>query len=251
MTQPRYALAAAVAAVLLASATPAVAAPVTGRITVSAASSLTDAFPALAKGFTRAYPGVRVTFNFAGSSALVAQVDAGAPVDVIATASQRTMQPLVDAKLVRTPVVFAGNALRVIVPAANTAGIKTIKDLAKPNLRVAICAASVPCGAAAMQLFVRNNVRVTPATLELEVRSVLGKVVADEVDAGVVYATDAAAAGKRVKVIAVPAQRNVTTKYPIAVVAASSNVVTAKAFVAYVRSDAGQKILRAHGFSRA
>lgn len=223
----------------------------TGTITVSAAASLTDVFPVIAKAFQRRYPGTTVKFNFGGSSALVEQVKAGAPVDVLATASEPTMRKAVTAGLVGRPLLFAQNTMAIAVPPGNPARIRQLSDLAKPGVLVALCDVAVPCGAAARDLLKRNGLTLTPVTRELDVRQVLGKVMADEVDAGIVYVTDVRAAGRKVASVAIPVARNVTTTYPITVVKDAPNPVAAKAFADYVRTTtSAQGILRAYGFAR-
>ena len=223
----------------------------TGPITVSAASSLTDVLPVIAASFAKRFPGVTVRFNFGGSSALVEQIKMGAPVDVLATASVPTMWSAVSAGQVANPVTFASNSMAIVTPGGNPAGITSIWDLSRPGVLVAACAIAVPCGSAARDLFAKNKVSVKPATLELDVRSVLGKVVSGEVDAGIVYVTDARSVGTKVSSIQIVPAANVTTVYPMAVVIGTSNPVTAKAFVDYVRDSlAAQGILRAYGFAK-
>ncbi len=222
-----------------------------GTITVSAASSLTDVFPVIAAAFEKRFPGTTVRFNFGGSSALVEQVNAGAAVDVLATASEPTMWKAVNAGHTGRPLLFAKNTMAIAMPPGNPAGVTSLSDLSRTDVITAVCAVAVPCGSAARDLFARNGVIVRPVTFELDVRGVLGKVMADEVDAGIVYVTDVRAAGSAVTSVAIPADRNVTTTYPIATVVGGPNPVTAKAFVAYVRySRSAQGILRAYGFAR-
>lgn len=246
------ALATAALAVTVAGS-PATAVPTqpSGAITVSAASSLTTVFPVIAVAFTKKFPGVTVKFNFGGSSALVEQVNAGAPVDVLATASEPTMWKAVNAGHAGLPLLFAKNTMAIAMPLDNPANISSLKDLQKPGVLVAECDEAVPCGAAARDLLKLNGVTVTPVTRELDVRAVLGKVVQGEVDAGIVYATDVRAARGRITSVPIPADRNVTTTYPIATVVGSANPVAARAFVSYVRYTASaQGLLRAYGFAR-
>jgi molybdate transport system substrate-binding protein len=222
-----------------------------GTITVSAAASLTDVFPAIARAFGRKYPGVTVRFNFGGSTALVEQVIAGAPVDVLATASEQTMGTAVSAGRVGRPLLFARNRMAIAMPPDNPARITHLADLSRPGVLVATCAVAVPCGTATRDLLARNGVTVTPVTLELDVRAVLGKVMAGEVDAGVVYVTDVRAVGSRVSAVFITSDRNVVTTYPIAAVTDAPNPVAARAFVDYVRfTSSAQGILRAYGFAR-
>jgi len=251
------AVGATLAAIALAAGSAASARPVqapvastpTGTITVSAAASLTDVMPVIATAFRKRYPGVSVRFNFGGSSALVEQVNAGAPIDVLATASEPTMAKAVAARSVDRPWLFAKNTMAIAVPPGNPANVRSLADLARVS--VAVCAPAVPCGAATRDLLARSGVSIKPVTQELDVRAVLGKVMADEVDAGIVYVTDVRAVGARVGYVPIPAARNVLTTYPIAAVRSAPNPVAARAFVDYVRfSLSAQGILRAYGFLR-
>lgn len=220
-----------------------------GTITVSAAASLTDVFPVIAQAFERRYPQIKVRLNFGGSPALVEQMRAGAPVDVLATASEPTMSKALSGGLVGRPLLFAKNSMMIATPPGNPAGVKSLNDL--PNVSVAVCEATVPCGAATQSLFIANKLSVSPVTKELDVRAVLGKVMADQVDAGIVYATDVRAVGKRVTGVSIPVRQNVTTTYPIAVASDTKQRAAAKAFVDYVRySTSAQGILRAWGFAK-
>ena len=121
---------------------------VSGTVTVSAASSLTDVLPVIAAAFMKKYPGTNVKFNFGGSPALVEQINAGAPVDVLATASEPTMWKAVTAGRVNAPYLFAKNSMAVAMPPGNPAGITRLSDLSRPGVLVAVCAVAVPCGAA-------------------------------------------------------------------------------------------------------
>lgn len=220
-----------------------------GTITVSAAASLTDVFPVVAQAFERKYPQIKVRFNFGGSPSLVEQVRAGAPVDVLATASEPVIRKAVSQGLVERPLLFAKNSLIIATPPGNPAKVASINDLVRVS--VATCQETVPCGSAAASLFALNKVNVTPVTKELDVRAVLGKVMADQVDAGIVYVTDVRAVGKKVTGVAIPVKDNVTTTYPIAIVSDTRQRAAAKAFVDYVRySSSAQGILRAWGFAR-
>lgn len=220
-----------------------------GTITVSAAASLTDVFPVIAAAFEKKHPQIDVNFNFGSSSALVEQIRAGAPADVLATASESTMAKAVSSRLVNRPLLFAKNTMMIATPPGNPAGVRSLADL--PRVSVALCEVAVPCGTAARDLFARNGITVTPVTRELDVRAVLGKVMADQVDAGIVYVTDVRSAGRKVTGVPIPASQNVTTTYPIAVVADSRQQAAAKMFVDYVRfTPSAQGILRAWGFAK-
>ena len=213
-------------------------------ITVSAAASLTDAFTKIGEAFEDQNPNFTVRFNFAGSSTLAEQINAGAPVDVFAAASLPAMDKAITA--LDEPVFFASNSLAIAVPPGNPANLSELADLAGPGITLVVCASPVPCGAATNSLFDRNGIAATPASLEPDVRAVLTKVIADEADAGIVYRTDIAAAGDQVQEVAIPDARNVTSKYPITrtIDAASGS----QEFIDFVLSDAGQQILAQWGF---
>jgi molybdate transport system substrate-binding protein len=221
------------------------------ELTVSAAASLTDVFPVIADAFTKRFPDTVIKFNFAGSSTVMNQVIAGAPVDVVATASEPTMQIGVDSNLVLRPLFFARNSMTIAVPAGNPANIKSLADLQRSGLLLGVCDPVVPCGASAAELFTKNKLNVTPVTRELDVRSLLGKVISGDLDAGIVYITDVKAAGSKVEFVEIPVKENVMTTYPIAVVTDTENTELSYRFVNFVRfSTTSQAILRAFGFAK-
>lgn len=215
-------------------------------LTVSAAASLSDAFTEIGEQYMAENPGVEIRFNFAGSSTLAEQINAGAPVDVFAAASASSMQRAIDAGTVADPEIFTTNAMEIAVPAGNPAAVDDLADLADPTLTVVVCDAPVPCGAAAASVFELNGLQVIPASLEPDVRAVLTKIVADEADAGMVYRSDVVAAGTAVEGIAIPDDRNVINEYPIAATVDASPV--AQDFIDYVLSDAGSSALARWGF---
>jgi molybdate transport system substrate-binding protein len=217
-----------------------------GSITVAAAASLTEAFTTLKAQFEKAHPGSRVTLNFGGSSDLSTQIEQGAPVDVFASASEKNMKALGNDAL--TPQDFARNTLEIAVPPANPAHISVPADLAKPGVKVAVCDPAVPCGAVAAQVFENAGITVHPAASLADVKSTLAAVESGEVDAGLVYVTDVRAAGAKVKGLEIPASVNGSTSYPIAALKHAKNPALAKAWVDYVRSAAGRKVLVADGF---
>jgi molybdate transport system substrate-binding protein len=215
-------------------------------LTVSAAASLTEAFTDIAAAFEADRPGVTVRLNFAGSSSLAEQVIAGAPVDILATASLETMATVEDNGAVTDPVVFATNTLTIAVPPGNPAGITSLADLSAEDIRVARCDDQVPCGAAALATLSAAAVSVTPVTLDPDVKTVLGRVSTGEVDAGLVYATDVTTTD--VDSVTIPSDVAASTDYAIAVVRASPEQETARAFIEYVRGPAGQRVLADLGF---
>ena len=222
-----------------------------GDITVFAAASLTEAFTAIAHDFTRAHPHVHVTFSFGASNVLASQITSGAPADVFASASNATMEQVVAAADVTKPTTFARNTMIIVTPPDNPANVRSLHDLANPSVSVAVCQALVPCGVTARNVFAKSRIHLTPVTNEVDVKSVLTKVELGEVDAGVVYVTDAYSAGASVTSVAIPARWNSETSYPIAAVRSSTNPSVARAFIAFVRSATGQRRLAAVGFARA
>jgi len=220
-----------------------------GSITVFAASSLKESFTTLGTQFEAAHPGTTVTFNFGASSTLATQITQKAPADVFAAASQKTMDTVTAAGAATGDKVFAVNTMEIATPAKPSTPVAGLADLAKPGVKVAVCQKDVPCGAAAVKLFDLNKLTVTPVSEEVDVKSVLSKVVLGEVDAGIVYVTDVKAAKEKVVGVEIPAAQNVTTKYPIAPITASTNSDLARAFIDYVLSSEGQSVLTAAGFA--
>lgn len=227
--------------------TSASASALTGAITVDAAASLNGVFPALAASFQREHPGATVTFNFGGSSALAAAIVSGAPVDVFAAASAKTMQTVQKASLTAAdPVVVARNRLEIAVPPGNPGRITGLHDFGDAARTVVVCDAAVPCGAAAQQVFALAKVAAKPDSFEPDVTSVLTKVEGDDADAGLVYATDVRAAGAKVQGIPFPEAEQAVTDYPIAALKATKHAALADAWVAYVRAH--ERDLQAAGF---
>lgn len=221
----------------------------TGTVTVLAAASLTEVYGQLATQFEKLHPNVTITQSFGGSSALATQITQGAPADLFASANEATMKTVSDASLTdETPIVYATNVLTLIVPPTNPAGVASISDLAKPTVKVALCDKTVPCGSAAITLLAAEKLTVKPVTLETDVKAVLSKVELDEVDAGLVYVTDAKTAGAKVKQIPVADAANVVNRYPIALLKNASNKAAAKAFEQYILSSTGLAALKAAGF---
>ncbi|HEY0359351.1 MAG TPA: molybdate ABC transporter substrate-binding protein [Mycobacteriales bacterium] len=222
---------------------------VTGPITVLAAASLTGTFPALGRAFEKAHPGTAVAFSFGASSSLARQVTEGAPADVFAAASRTTMDTVTRARdAAGTPAVFARNRLEIAVPPANPGHVRGLADFARPELRIAICAPQVPCGAAAATAFAATGVTPRPDTLEQDVKATLAKVVSGEADAALVYRTDVRAAGAAVRGLDFPEADRAVNDYPIVALRESRNPATAAAFRDFVLSPAGRSMLVAAGF---
>ncbi len=220
-----------------------------GKVTVFAAASLTEAFTNLGEQFEADHEGSEVVFSFAASSELAAQIESGAPADVFASADEPNMDKVVDAGLNDgEPQAFAGNVLAIAVPKGNPGGIKSLDDLAKKKLRVAVCDAEVPCGNAAAQVFEKAGVTPSVDSYEPDVKSVLTKVELGEVDAGLVYQSDVVASGDKIASIEIPDDVQFVNTYPIVRVKDSGNSGGAQEFIDLVLSEAGQAELTKWGF---
>ena len=226
------------------------------EVIVSAAASLTNAFQAIGTAFEKAHPGAKVTFNFAASGPLLAQIRQGAPVDVFASADQETMDRAAKDRLLAegTRADFARNTLVLIVPASATVVSQKLADLTGPGLRRIATGtpASVPVGRYTMAAVQDAGLAAAlePKWIYGEsVRQVLNYVARAEVDAGFVYRTDALIDKDKTRIaFTVPTATPVS--YPIAQVAASKNAALGRDFIAFVRGEAGQKILGGFGFSQ-
>lgn len=233
-----------------------------GSLTVFAAASLTDAFEEIANELTARYPDLSLTFNFAGSQALVTQLEQGAVAEVFASANLRQMEVAQSKGLIEgEPIIFVQNALVVVVPADNPAGIASPADLARSGIKLVLAQAGVPVGEYARQSlclmgadpatygedFV-SKVAANVVSEEDNVRAVLTKVQLGEADAGIVYASDVTPdVASEVQTITIPDAVNVVASYPIASVA-GGNRALADAFISYVLSPEGQAILQRYGF---
>ena len=246
------AAAAATVGVLLAGcATPAATStsPSTTRtLTVFAASSLKGAFTTIADGFAADNPGVKVAYTFNGSSTLVDQLKGGAPADVFASADEANMAKATDASLVAgSPAIFATNVLTLVVAPGNPKHITGL-DASLAGRKLVVCAVGVPCGSALATLEKNLGVAPAPVSQEQSVADVLGKVTSGEADAGVVYATDAKAAGAKVATVPIQSSDKVVNRYPIAATASAKDPALAAAFVAYVTGAKGGAVLATYGF---
>lgn len=219
------------------------------ELKVFAAASLNKAFPEIADTVLKeSDPNIKVTFNFQGSSTLVDQMKEGAPADVFASADQKNMTKASDAKLVDMPKPFASNVLTLIVPKGNPGKITGL-DASLDGKKLVVCAQGVPCGNATKQLAEKLGVTLNPVSEEQKVTDVRAKVESGEADAGLVYATDAKAAGDKVETIEVARANEVVNSYPIALTVSTKNKEAAQKFIDAVLSDQGQAILKKYGFS--
>ncbi|HEY7536356.1 MAG TPA: molybdate ABC transporter substrate-binding protein [Gaiellaceae bacterium] len=212
-------------------------------LTIFAAVSLTDVFPAI---------DAKQIYNFGGSNALAFQIRNGAPADVFASANTEIPAQLFKDGLVLQPVNFTRNKLVVVVPNENPAGITNVYDLTKPGVKVDIAAPSVPVGAYTLQVLkqmgLTARVLTNVVSQDEDVRSVLTRVALGQADAGFVYATDARTVPEDVKVIKVPAWAQPKVVYAMAVVTKSPNRATAQAYVKKILSKSGQATLAKFGF---
>lgn len=218
-------------------------------LTVFAAASLTESFDQLRTGFEAAHPGTTVALSYGGSSTLAEQINQGAPADVFASASVRTMQTVTDAgNAAGTPVTFADNVLTIVTPPGDTA-VSSLADLAGSDVAVVLCDPAVPCGAVADSMFSAAGVTPHVVSREADVKSVLAKVESGDADAGIVYVTDAKAAGDQVRQVQIPASQNKSTQYQIVAVKDAPNAALADDWVALVTGDEGRSVLKEHGFA--
>ena len=233
------------------------------ELTVFAAASLTEAFGEIGKRFESANPGAKITFNFAGSNQLAQQIGLGAPVDVFASANQTQMDNVVKSGQVisGTQRTFARNRLVVVYPKDNPAGLKQLKDLAQPGVKLVLAAKAVPVGQYALDVLTKASkdpaytetysptVIANVVSYEENVRAVLSKVALGEADAGIVYSSDISQdAAAKVGQIDIPDNLNTIASYPIATIKGSQNADMAKKFVDYVLSPQAQQILVQYGF---
>lgn len=234
----------------------------TGEVDVFAASSLTDAFNAIALDLEAANPGLDLVFNFAGSQALVTQLSEGAGADVFASANMSQMNGAVEAGVISgDPSIFAQNRLAVVVPKDDPAGITNFADLSKDGIKLVLAAEDVPVGQYGRQAVCNagadtatygegfvDNVAGNVVSNETNVKNVLAKVQLGEADAGIVYVTDVIGdVANDVTVIEIPNEVNVIAEYPVAAVE-DGDSDSADAFISYLLSADGQATLASFGF---
>ncbi|MGH3655906.1 MAG: molybdate ABC transporter substrate-binding protein [Micromonosporaceae bacterium] len=219
---------------------------------VHAAMSLADVFSDLAKRFEKRHhrEHASVITSFGSSAAVAEQIVQGAPAGVFAAANPETMETVTEAGLgADEPSVFVRNRLEIAVPAGNPDKVRTLADLARPGMKVALCAVQVPCGAAAATALKAAGVTVEPDTYERHVRAVMTKLVSGEVDAALVYHTDVVAFEDHdVAGVEFPEAADVVNDYQITTLKDAADPKLAAEFVAFVRSDVGRAALSKAGF---
>lgn len=217
------------------------------KLTVFAAASLHEVFTDLAEDFETEH-GAAVALSFAGSSDLVAQLDAGAPADVLITADERTMGLAQDSDLIDgEPVLVASNFLVLVTPPDNPANVAGLDD-SLDGANLVLCAPQVPCGAASERLADLLEIELNPVSQEQSVTSVLGKVTSGQADAGLVYGSDAASAGEKVHKIDIPRSEEIVNLYPGALVKGASNSELGQKWLDMIAGPQGQAALTAAGF---
>ncbi|MFE9017139.1 molybdate ABC transporter substrate-binding protein [Streptomyces sp. NPDC007808] len=223
-----------------------------GTVTVFAAASLEESFTALGKRFETEHPGTTVTFSFGGSDTLAASITGGAPADVFAAASPKTMKIVTDAgNASGTPATFVRNELAIATLPGNPDKVSSLKDLTRSGLKVVLCDKEVPCGAATRKALDASGLELTPVSYEQDVKAALTKVELREADAAVVYKTDVRSAGDKVEGVEFPESADAVNDYPIVRLRDAPNAEAAEAFIALVRSAEGQRVLTAAGFLKS
>ncbi|MDP2775700.1 MAG: molybdate ABC transporter substrate-binding protein [Nocardioides sp.] len=218
-------------------------------LTVLAAASLTDSFTTLAEEFERQHDGIRMELAFDSSATLAEQALGGAPADLLATADAVTMDKAAGA-LADDARVFATNTMVLVTPADNPADLSSFADLGAGDVTYVVCVETAPCGKVAAALLDDAGLGAEPASLEVDVKSVLARVISGEADAGLVYATDAVAAGDAVRAFDVPGADAHVTSYPIAPLTQAADLDLAREFVELVLSPAGRQVLTDAGFGK-
>jgi molybdate transport system substrate-binding protein len=205
--------------------------PLTGNVTVFAASSLTTAFKTSETTLEALHTGFKATYSFAGSQGLVTQIINGAPADVICTANTDTMAQLTAKGLVETPVAFVKNQLEIAVAPGNPLGITTLADLNKPGVKLVVGDPSVPVGEYVTDIETSDNIKLHPVSLQLSDAAVLEQLESGDANAALVFVTDIISAGAKVQGVVIPAAQNHIGTYEIAALKASTNLTAAEAFV--------------------
>jgi molybdate transport system substrate-binding protein len=218
-------------------------------ITVLAASSLTGTFTELGEDFQRRHPGVTVKFAFDSSATLAQQATEGAPADVLATADTTTMDSARSAQA-SNPKVFASNVMVLATPKANPGHVTSFADLDRSSVKFVVCVPTAPCGRIGQALLDQDHITGEPVSQEVDVKSVLAKLTEGEADAGIVYASDAVAAGDQVSAIPIPGSRGQVTTYQIVTLSQSKHADLAQAFVDLVTGSTGQQTLQQAGFGK-
>jgi molybdate transport system substrate-binding protein len=227
---------------------------------VFAATSLTDAFGELAKTFEEDNPGVEVRLNLESSTTLLAQIQQGAPADVYGSSAEEEMDKAVkDGLVAGEPKIFAKNREVIMVPEANPANVRSLRDLAEPGIKLVLAEEGVPAADYAVEILGKASARYgdgykadvlsNVVSREADVRAAVGRVALGDADATFGYASDYTPdIRERVGVIEIPEELNIVATYPIAALKASRNPELARKWVDLVVSEEGQRVLEEWGF---
>jgi molybdate transport system substrate-binding protein len=213
------------------------------RLSVFAASSLTEVFPAIDRG---------PSYSFGGSNQLAFQIRQGAPADVFASAAPSYAQELFRDGLVERPRTFTANALVLAVPRSNPSRVRTIWDLRDKQVRLVVGSAAVPIGDYTRRVLRRlglTSILDKAVSQEPDVKSIVGKLALGEADAGFVYRTDVRAASGRLRAVSIPAWAQPAVRYQVAVVRASRSRAAARRYVASLSTPRAKRLLRNAGFT--
>ena len=219
------------------------------NLTVSAAASLKAALTAYGQQFSQA----SVRYSFAGSDMLAAQIEQGVKPDVFASANTKLPDMLYAKGLVSKPVTFAANRLVIAVPAGSTK-VKSVSDLERPGVTVAVGSATVPIGAYTRKVLAKlgsvgsAKVLANVRSEEPDVTGIVGKLTQGAVDAGFTYITDVKATKGALKAISLPASLQPVVAYGVALVKGDAHQAQAQAFISGLLSGAGQTDLIQAGF---
>nr|WP_187361569.1 molybdate ABC transporter substrate-binding protein [Phytoactinopolyspora mesophila] len=221
-----------------------------GTVTVLAAASLTEAFTDLADELTAQHPELDIVYSFGPSSTLAQQAVAGAPADILVTADIETMDVAVEAGVVAgAPEVIARNTMALVTPADNPGDVRGLADLARSDLRIALCEPKVPCGAKADEVLGEAGVAAAPDTLATDVKEVMALVTLGEVDAALVYRTDALAAGDAILTVTAEELTKVSTEYPAALLVQAHSPQAARLVMDAMTGEVGRSALDTAGFA--
>jgi molybdate transport system substrate-binding protein len=233
------------------------------ELNVFAAASLTECFNALAKQYEALDADVRISFNFGGSQQLSQQINQGAPADIFVSANMKQMTEAAKSGRIDSsaPKFFAHNRLVVVCPKENVAGLRSLRDLAKPHLKIILADKAVPVGQYSLDFLgkctkstsfdsaFRTEVLRNVVSYEENVKVVLSKIILGEADAGIVYSSDISEHIRQdVETIEIPDEFNVVATYPVAVVRDSKHLAHAQKFMEFLLSGDGQAILARFGF---
>ncbi len=219
-----------------------------GEITVLAASSLSDVLPKIGRLFETQNPDASIEFSFGASSLIEPQLEAGVYADVVATADAKTMAVLDKSGLIASePQIFTHNTFAIAVEKNNPNKIRSLRDLARSNLKVVLCAPKVSCGLYAQRILKRADLAIDNPIFAPDAAAAIALVALGEADAALIYQTEIISEPK-VASIAIPTADNLNAKYPAAVAQGTENRHLARAFLKFLNNPTAQRIFDEAGF---